>query len=241
MLDIELQNRGYAYAVYAAAIATLVSGILLRNAYLLAAEALLLLCSVAYLNSGHIINNLVLRKGKAIEVCMGYGLSEDLRSMVKASGNAYIAVSCIAVRSNGAERNGELLSSLVRNTDFPFEFSLGMEAINQGKVLDRLEEKRRLKEIEISRCDAKRYDRMNVLRRELGVIESEIRGIRGQKMLAMRLKLKTFCTAGSSFEAARTSASNAEKLSSAFSSALGFECETLKGERLFDEVMTNGV
>ena len=171
MLDVELQNRGYSYAVYAAAIVTLASGVLLRNAYLLAADALLLLCSVAYLNSGHIINNMVLRKGKAIEVCMGYSLSEDLRSMVKARENAHTAISCVVVRSNGAERNGELLGTLVRNTDFPFEFSVGMEGINQGKVLDKLEEKRRMKEIEIARCDAKRYDRINVLRRELVLAE----------------------------------------------------------------------
>ncbi len=241
MLDVELQNRAYAYAVYAAAIITLALGMLFRNAYALAIDSLLLLCSVAYLNSGHIINGLLLKKGKIVEVCMGYRLSDDVRSIVKAQGNSHVAISCVIARSSSTERNGETLNALLRNIDFPFEFSMGMKAIDQEKVLDKLEEKRRLKEIEIARCDAKKYDRVNGLRRELSIIESEIRSMRGQKMLTLALKLKTFCTAGSSFEAARGSASNAEKLASAFSSSLGFECEMLRGERLLDEIMASGV
>lgn len=241
MLDVEISNKIYAYAIYIAAIATLVIGAMLRSAPAIAFESVLLLGSVVYLNSGHIVNNIILKRGRVLEVCRGYSLSNDLRSLVKARGNAYTAVSCIVARSSNVERNGETLNALVHNIDFPFEFSIGMRSIDQERMLDKLEEKRRLKEIEISRCDIKKYDKVNGLRRELSVIESEIRGIRGQKMLAIELKLKTFHTAGSSFEAARGSASNAEKIANAFESSLGFECEMLKGELLFDEIMTNGV
>ena len=241
MRELEIKNRFYSYAFYALSAGIFAMCIILQNGYLTAVSAVLLFISVVYLHSGHMANNLLLKHGSVIEICNGYVLSDELTAAVKRIGNDYFAVSCVLMKSTSGERNGEQISSLVSNVDFPFEFSIGLESVNHERMLDALEEKRRLVEIEIARSDPKKYDRINVLRRELSVMEDEIRSVRGERLFATKIKLKTFARSQSDFEAALETSRNANRIASSFSSVLGFEHEVLKGERLLNELETEGV
>lgn len=236
MMELDIRNKLYAYAFYSLAAATFIASLLVQNGYLSILAALLLLASAVYFHSGHIVNSLLLKCGNVIEIYNGYKLGNDLTAAVKKVGNEYFAVACVLLRGGDNERNGDRLTSLVHNADCPFEFSLGLRGVNYIKVLDGLEEKRRSKEIEIARSDPKKYDKVNGLRRELSLIESDIRNIRGNKLLALILKLKTFARSESEFEAAREATRNAERIASAFSSALGVESELLRGEQLLSEL-----
>ena len=236
MLENEFGNRIYSYLFYALAAVLLLASAFSHNAYLLMAAILLLLASAVYMHSGHLLNNFLIGRGKVIEVYNWYKLSENLSSASKRVGNAYFSVSCAVLKRVSGDRNGEQICSIVSNTDFPFEFSIGMRSVDKEKLLDDLETKRRLKEIEISRLDPKKYDKANCLRRELGVIEGDIRNIRGQKPLAMAIRLKTFASSRDEADATAESSQNLERIASAFASSLGFEHETLKGERLLEEL-----
>ncbi len=236
MLQFENGNRLYSYAFYALAAGVFVSSLVAQNGYLATLSAVLLFASAAYFSSGHIVNNMLLKRGVVVEVCNGYRLSEGLASAVKQIGSEYFAVSCVLLKNAPTERNGEQITSLVYNANFPFEFSIGLKSVDQGRLLDSLEERRRMKEIEIARSDPKKYDKVNGLRRELALMESEIRSIRGGRLLATSTKLKTFAKSTSEFEASREAARNAEQIANSFASALGFEHEILKGERLLEEL-----
>ncbi len=240
MLEADLQNRIYSGAFYAAALLAFLSSLAFHSIYLAALTAVLLLASALYFHSGHIVNSLLIKHAKIIEVYNGYKISGNLCSAVKRAGGAYHSVSCVLLRASGQERDGEIINTLVSNTDFPFEFSLGLERIDSGKVLDWLEERRARKEIEMSRCDPKKQERVSSLKRELAVIEGEIRDIRGQKMLSLRMRLKTFASAASEFEASRESLRNAEQLANEFSSSLALDYEMLKGEGLLDALSLEG-
>jgi len=235
MLETELGNRLYSYAFYSAAVVAMMIAMFFHSLCFLAASTLLLAASATYFHSGHIINNFLLRRGSVIEVYNNHKLSESLTSAVKRVGDSYFSVSCALLKKVTDERNGELIASIISNIDFPFEFCLGLKRVDKNKILDDLEEKRRLKEIEITRSDAKKYDRISNLKRELSVIEGEIRTIRGQNPLAFSLRLKCFASARNENDAIRESSRNATQLASAFSSALGFEYEILKGELRIEE------
>lgn len=234
MLDLEAENKQYSYALYSlsavVAIASLISG----NAYFAVLSAILLLLSAVYFNSGHIVNNFLIKHNMVIETYNGYRLSEGLSAAVKRIGNEYFAVSCSVITNPSEGHDGEHIAALIRNADCPFEFSIGLKSVDSGRLLDKLEERRRLKEIQIARGDQKKYDKVNELRRELALIESEMRSVRDGKMLAIAVRLKTFGRSVSEFEAAREAAKNAERIASAFSNALGFEHEILKGEKLLE-------
>ncbi|MGA3020877.1 MAG: hypothetical protein ABSD68_02930 [Candidatus Micrarchaeales archaeon] len=236
MLENDIENRFYSYAFYVLAAAMLLASALSHNIILLLMAVLFIPASAIYMHSGHVLNNFLLGRGKIIEIYNKYKVSENLSSAVKKVGNSYFSVSCAILKKVSGERNGELISSLISNTDFPFEFSIGLRSVNKEKILDGLETKRRFKEIEIARADPKKYDKTNCLRRELEIIESDIKSIRSQKPLALSLKLKTFASSSDESDAATETSQNIERLASSFSSSLGFEHEILKGERLMDEL-----
>lgn len=240
MLETQLANKTYSYAFYLTSLLVFLASLAFQNIYLIAIVAALLAAAALYFRSGHIINNFLLKKGRVIEVYNGYRIGENLASAVKRVGNSYFGVACALLESSSREQNGDALASLVYNTSFPFEFSLGLRSVDRDRMLDTLEEKRRLKEIEIGRSDQKKYEKISALRRELSVIESEVRSMRGQKMLALAIKLKAFSSAGDEFEASREACRNMEQLASAFSSSLGLEFEILRGEKLLAELSLQG-
>jgi hypothetical protein len=240
MLELRMKNRLYSYAFYALAAALFALALATQSGFATAVSVILLSLSALYFSSGHIVNNLLLKRGTVIEVSDGFRLNEELSAAVKRIGNEYLAVSCVLLRGAAGERDGAQIETIVSNTDFPFEFSLGLESLNHDRMLDALEEKRRLKEIEIARSDPKKYDRMNELRRELAVIESEIRSVRGEKLLALKMRLKTFAKSTGEFKASREASRNAEQLAKAFSAMLGLEHEMLSGERLLEELAMEG-
>lgn len=98
-----------------------------------------------------------------------------------------------------------------------------------------------MKEIEISRSDGRKYDRLNRLKRELSVIEGEIRGFRERRPLVVEARIRTFWLGRNEAEAAMESEKNIEQLSGMFSGMLGFECEMLKGESLLEEATLQGL
>ncbi len=228
--------RIYSYAFYSAAIAMFLASMLTLNVYILAFAIASLLLAALFFSSGHLINDLVLKRAGPVGPYCGFKLSRSLYSATKDMGSRHLAVSIALMKPAGdTGMNGELMETLISNVDFPFEFSLGIKSVDRIRVIDGLETKRRMKEIEISRSDPQKYDRMNALKRELSVIEGELRNLREQKPLSIEAKLKTFGLSKSEIEASLESEKNIGRIASAFASVLGFECETLRGEALLEE------
>lgn len=238
MQDVNITNRLYSYAFYTAAIAMLAASVLSFNPYLLALAIILLPAAALSYSSGHLLNNFLLSgKGASTGLYNGFSVRERLSSAVRRSGNDYVSISAALLSKNGSdETQRETVETLVSNVNFPFEFSLGIANIDKNKLLEGLETKRRIREIEISRLDPKKSDKLNGLKRELSLIEDEICKIRTEKPLAITARIRTFSSSRSELEAARDSERNIEQLAGMFSSMLGFDCEILKGEDLLREV-----
>ncbi len=242
MVEKELTNRLYPYAFYSLAAAMLVASAFSFNLYFLALAMVLLLLAAVFFSSGHLVNNLLLKRIGVIDFYGGFRLSKRLCAVTRKNGNGYLSVSVALLRKNSEEKErAEIVESLVSNVNFPFEFSLGIRAVDKKKLLEGLETKRRMKEIEITRSDGGKYDRVNKLKRELSFIESEIKGFRERRPLVVEAKVRTFWLGQNEMEAARESEKNIEQLSGMFSSMLGFEYDILKGESLLEEVTFEGL
>ncbi len=238
MEEQELRNRVYSYAFYAACVISLVAAIVLYNLFALILACILLLLSGAFFASGHIINNLLVKHSKVIEIYNGYALSEDLTGVRKRVGNRYygVSVALLRLRKDSGSKEGELLA-ILENIKEPFQFSIEARQIEKRAILEALETKQKVKEIAISRMEERAYSRANEAKRELGLIESEINSIReGGKAFEVLLKIKASSFSGSEAEATRISARNLEQIANAFAVRLNLDYEILKGEALLSAV-----
>lgn len=236
MQENEIVNKIYSYIFYALGVLSLICGVFLSNVYLIALTGILLLFSAVYFNSGHIVNNILIRRSNVIEIYNEYRLSTSLDSVVKKAGNEYRAVS-IALLIIGKANNAthDVIEGLMEGIHEPFEFGILLREADRKRMIEALEVKRRMKEIVLSRLEPKHQDRINGLRREIDILSTEIQSIRkGGKALDVIVKLSSFGSAENEVEASREAANSIKHIADSFSAALGVEYELLKGEELLD-------
>ncbi len=227
-------NRVYSYLFYAAGVMTLVCGAFLSSAYLLVLTAAMLLLSALWLNSGHVLNNLLLRRSVVVEIYNGYRISEGLESIVKRIGNGYRAWSVARLKVDRMSScTGEAVKALIDGIREPFEYSIILGEADRGRILEGLETRRRMKEIALSRIDQKKQDRINALRREIDIIAAEIEGVvRSGKALEVVMVIRSYADSESRSAAGGESARRIKHIADAFSAGLGLEYEVLNGEAL---------
>ncbi len=235
MEESELAVKLYAYAFYSTAVAVAILGAVLGSYAGALLSGALMLLSALYFKSGHIINNLLVKRSKVIEIYNGYKLSGNLASLTKRRGPSYESISIATLRFDGVvDASTDVMRSLLESIREPFEFSFSAIQVDKKKLLDALDTKRRMKEISLSRLDAVKYDRANQMRREIQVIESEMDSIRKSgKAFDTRVRLKARATAESEAEAARQSLRSLERICDSFLAATKLGYDIVKGEELF--------
>jgi len=232
----ETLNRLYSYVFYALGVVCIICAAFLSNAYLVTATSVLLLISALYLNSGHIINNILVRRSSIIEVYNGYKLSNNLDSAVKRIGERYRGVSIALLRiEKGNNASGEAVKGLIESLRESFEFGISVREADRRRIIESLDTRRRMKEISLSRMDSKRQDKINALKREIDLIGSEIQSLRKSgKALEVVARLSSFEEGESEAEAGREASSKIKHIADAFSAALGVEYDILRGEELLN-------
>jgi hypothetical protein len=238
----ETMNRIYSYLFYGIGILCIVCGIFFSDLYLIALTSILLLVSAVYMNSGHIVNNFLIRRSSIIEIYNGYRLSSNLDSAVKKVGNGYYALSvAIIIIEKTSNAGQEIIKNLVESIHEPFEFAILLREADRKRIIEGLEVKRRMKEIALSRTDSKLHDKINGLKREIDILGLEIENIRKSgKALEVVVKLSSFARSEVEVEAAREASSSIRHIADAFSASLGVGYELLKGEELLDSLEVRG-
>lgn len=236
MDEISLYNKLYFWLFYALAAALALLSIASYSVYLVILSLLMLLLAALCLHCGHIINNLVIKKSKIIEISNGYKLSQNLVSASKRSSGYYDSVAVAILRPRvGFNYNSEKMKELLESVKEPLEFSISINEIDRKRISDSLETKRRMKEIAISRLKPNSYDKINNIRRQIEIIDGEIANIIGAgKSFDVSIKLKTFYRSESEYDAELTAAKNIESLANKFSASIGVDYEIMRGESLFD-------
>lgn len=237
----EILNKAYSYLFYSASVFTLIASALSGNAYLIAATAVLLLLAAIYLNSGHIVNNLLIRHSSIIEIYNGYKASNSYDSAVKKVGNGYLSISAaVLILEKANEAGQEAMKNLIEGLHEPFRFGIALKEADKKRLVEELEVKRKMKEILLSRTDTRQYAKANELRREIGILDSDIENIRkGGKALDVIISISSFSRSESESEAAIESADSLRRVVDAFSAAFSIEYRILNGEKLLDFLEAN--
>lgn len=177
--------RDYKTVEYAlmviAALLLAVSAFFGAYAMLVAAALLAVIVILHYMKD--YVDAFLFRHGNFVEKIGVYELSGEREVAIRRAGNKYIATACVVVRmKDGAgqlERSD--VEGLISRLAFPFKFTLAVERVNIKKMLDALQTRRSLKEIELTRIEdankGRGLARSIRAKRELEILDHDIKSI----------------------------------------------------------------
>ena len=235
-------NRVYSYLFYASGAIIAALSVVLSNGYVSVVALLMFVVSAAEFRSGHIINNLLIRQSLVVEVCNGYKISGPFEAGVRKVGKGYKAkaVAILNIGKNTAQGT-DFLRNFIDNYHEPFGLGIELNEIDKNRILEGLETRRRMKEIELNRIMPANRNKAGVLRRELEVIGSEIESLRAsEKSLEVLMSVTSIARSESEYQALLEASAGIRRVADAFSSASGTGYEILKGERLAEFLEASG-
>lgn len=225
------------YLFYSTSVVFFALGAIIYSPVLAVFSLVFLLTASIYFNSGHLLNNLLIRRSRIIEIINGYSLGPDLKSIVKGSGNDYEGVAAAIVKQKSDSTLSEAtFNKIVENFSDNFEFSIRLKEVDKKHITEELETKKKMKEISISRIDISKGSRLNQQRKELELINNELQNIsNSKKALEVDMRIRTFSHSDDEINVGIKAYRDLEKLISIISSTTNLECEILSGERLLFE------
>ena len=123
--------------------------------------------------------------------------------------------------------------SIIESVHEPFELSISITEEGKNRILEDLNTKRKIKEIELAKADPGKYDKINSIKRDITVIEGDIEDISsGGKALSIYIILKTRATSANEIDAIVESAKNIGRLAESFAASCRLEYNILSGEHL---------
>ena len=194
---------------------------------------------VAFYRLHYLIDAVIFRRSNLVQIVNGFELSgERTAALRKVQGN-YSATAAGILEGNpkkGIDRDN--IENVVANLHLPFRFVLQIEYINIKKVLDKLETKRNLKEIELARIKGsgpQNEARTNALKRQIECLEHDLERMRtGGIPLRISQYLMTSALSGNRFAAQEKAKSQLRELGSHFSAITGSNFRILEGNDLLD-------
>jgi len=232
-----LGDKLFGYSFYAISICSLLFSLLFGSALLAFLAMVMALLSIIYLHTGKLINNLLIKNSRVIVLSNGYELSNNLYSAVKKGNSFYESISiAILIVNSQISNNGLAFEQLLDKLKVPFEYSIELKELNKKRILDELETKLHMKEIQLAN-EKPNSKELGRLKREIGIIESEINAINsGGNPFNVEFKIKCRAASTSLIEATSVSQRNAELVANLFATSLNVGYRLLKGEELLNAI-----
>ena len=232
-----LGDKLFGYSFYAISICSLLLSLLFGSALLAFLAMVMALLSIIYLHTGKLINNLLIKNSRVIVLSNGYELSNNLYSAVKKGNSFYESISiAILIVNSQISNNGLAFEQLLDKLKVPFEYSIELKELNKKRILDELETKLHMKEIQLAN-EKPNSKELGRLKREIGIIESEINAINsGGNPFNVEFKIKCRAASTSLIEATSVSQKNAELVANLFATSLNVGYRLLKGEELLNAI-----
>ena len=232
-----LGDKLFGYSFYAISICSLLFSLLFGSALLAFLAMVVALLSIIYLHTGKLINNLLIKNSRVIVLSNGYELSNNLYSAVKKGNSFYESISiAILIVNSQISNNGLAFEQLLDKLKVPFEYSIELKELNKKRILEELETKLHMKEIQLAN-EKPNSKELGRLKREIGIIESEINAINsGGNPFNVEFKIKCRAASTSLIEATSVSQRNVELVANLFATSLNVGYRLLKGEELLNAI-----
>ncbi len=220
--------------VYALAAAIFLASILMGNIYLVALSSMSLVASVALTTSGNVINAMLIKKFRIIEIKNGYKLHDTMHAAVKRRGESFeaLAVAKLLPESNGASER-DMFEQVISKTMFPFDFCISMSGRDADKAAESLKMKMYSKEISLNDTPKGDIRRANALKREISMLKQELAAMaNGTKPMLVTFYMRTTAIAKNEYEAASLAYYQMQNLCSTFASSFNLAAEIVEGEEI---------
>jgi len=232
-----LGDKLFGYSFYAISICSLLFSLLFGSALLAFLALVIALLSIIYLHAGKLINNLLIKNSRVIVISNGYELSNNIYAAVKRGDGIYESISIALLLVNSQLPSNSLaFEQLLDRVKVPFEYSVELKELNKKHILEELETKLHIKEIQLAN-EKPNSKELGRLKREIGIIESEINAINsGGNPFNVEFKIKCRAASTSLIEATSVSQRNAELVANLFATSLNVGYRLLKGEELLNAI-----
>lgn len=231
-------DKYIAYVLLAVSVGALAASIATLNVYLIAVTAVLALTAILVHKMWGVIEAWVFEKTNLVQLFNGFELSGSRSSMVAKTAGGYTATSAARITTlgqSGIDRGK--VEDLISGMGAPFKLIMHVEKVNTPRLLEHMETKKGMKEIELSRIErpgsGKGLVLANRLKSEIALLEHEIDGIKGGGMpLKLAYYIMTSAVSESRHKAEEEAVLQMRELSVEFDAAFGTKSVVLSGEEM---------
>lgn len=229
-------DRYIALVLIATCVVALALSVATLNQYLIAGVATIALAMLLIHKTWNIIEAKVFEKTNLVQLFNGFELSGSRTAILARANNRYTATAAARVTTLGhVEVDRDKVENLVGHVNAPFKLVLQVERLDTSRLLERMQTKRGMKEIALSRIEkpgsGKGLLASGKLHGEIAHLEHEIESIRGGGV-PLKLAYYVMTSAGSEsrYRAEEEAKLQIRELVSEFDAAFGTKSSILSGE-----------
>ncbi len=225
------------YATIAIALANTILAIFTINIIVIMAAIISVAVSSFVYKFWYVIDAAIFRRTNLIELFAGYELSGDRSAAIRKIDERISATAVSSITIDGKSAfESKRFENMVSHMSYPFKLVMQVERLNINKVLDNLETRRNMRELELSKIDStlsKNTPKINHIKRELEQLDHDIKAIStGETPLRLAYYVMTSAVSESLYDAEERAKHQIRELSSQFDALLGSSSKVLTGSDL---------
>ncbi|HVC58224.1 MAG TPA: hypothetical protein VND15_01985 [Candidatus Acidoferrales bacterium] len=227
------------YAGLALGLLNLVLSIATLNPYLILIGIMATFCLFALYKLWYIIEPLLIRKTNIIQVVGDYELTGTRGAAIRSHGGAFYATAVAALEPSRSDIDRARIEEIISRSNTPFKFVLQLEKLNPKNISEKLQTKRNMKEIALSRIGGgssiRNTQKINALKREIEQLEQDIRSIStGSSPVRLAQYLMCGTSAESKYLAEERARSQVREMAGQLGALMGSQSRVLEGRELLD-------
>ena len=234
------------YGMLAAVLVLSLASLLSLNPVLISLSLVAALALIATQKLWFVAEALIFRHTNLIQVLGSQQLSGDRSTAIRQVKGGFVATAMALLKGDARENvDREKIEGIIAHLNCPFRFVLHAKRLDTGKLLDRLQTSRSMKEIELSKTGAKvtgqNSAKIGLLKREIEQIESDIRSISSSAPVSLARYIATCARSESRSAAEERAKSQIRMLASEFGALLKSDPQILTGTDLLDCLETDSM
>ncbi len=217
-----------------------IASILTLNAALILISLIITAFAVALYRLHYIVDAMIFKRSNLVQIVDSYELSGERTTAMRRYSSTYCATAAALLEINSSGRiEREQIEGIVGNSRCPFRFIMQIEGVDINKLLDKLDTRRGMHEIELNRlisADEKSNSlRINRLKRQIEYIRGEMEKLNsGGAPLRLSQYIMTSAVSDNRLVSQERAKSQIRELASEFGALTGSKAVILSGNDLLD-------
>ena len=235
------------YAVISVLVLISIAAVLTLNPFLIIASLAVSALLIPFYRLHYLVESVLFKRTNLILLLDSCELSGERSAAIRRIGDMFCATTAsLLENSAGKPIERDRIENIIANAHCAFRLVMQVERIDMNKLLDRLQTRRGIKEIELARLGSQNSGRdaskAAMLRRQIDQLEHDIERISSGSPLKISQYIITSAVSENRFAAQERAKSQICELASEFGALIGSKSEILSGEELvrvlkFDSTM----